>query len=506
MKSGVLASLLVILTLLVAPPAVAAPIELVILHVNDWDKLDGVDGAGGAARIVSTVGRERADAVARGAATLTTFGGDMISPSLLSGFDKGAHMIALANRVGFDAAVFGNHEFDFGPRALAPRLKESNFPWIASNISTRGEPGFPGAARTMVLDRGGVRIGLIGLTTPETAVASSPGPNLAFEEPVEAALRLVPELLEQGAEIVIALTHQDLARDRALLAAVPQIDIVLGGHDHLGVAFYDGRDVILKAGAQGGHVGRLSVSLERIEGRDGSRIVWRPAMALLDTRAVAPEPATAAEVDRLLASLDAELDRPIGVTSVELDTRRAAVRGGETLFGNLVADAMREATESDIAVTNGGGIRGDAIYPAGTELTRRTVLTELPFGNKTVKLRVSGDTVRAALEHAVSGVEDGAGRFLQVSGLHFAYDPTAPVGERVREVTVAGRALDVDARYTLATNDFLAAGGDGYTMLTDATRIIDAASARLLTAQVIATIEARGGISGAPQGRIRRLE
>jgi 5'-nucleotidase / UDP-sugar diphosphatase len=496
-------------SVLIARSAVAEPLELVILHVNDWDRLEPVDGAGGAAKIVSAIRRERADAIADGAETLTTFGGDMISPSLLSSFDKGAHIITLANRMGFDAAVLGNHEFDFGPRPLAARIKESNFPWLSANITNKGEIGFPGAKRKIVKEIGGYKIGIIGLTTVNTPVASSPGPTLGFEDTIAIATAMATEMKAEGVDLIIALSHQDFSEDRDMLRAVPDIDVVLGGHDHWAVALFDGRQVVLKAGSQGSLIGRLKLFIDRKEsaGGDGQgRVVWTPDISLISTRDVAPDPATATEVSGLLAKLDAELDKPVGPAGVDIDTQRVSVRGRETVFGNIVADAMRKATESDIAVTNGGGIRGDTSYPRGTELTRRTILTELPFGNRTLKLRVTGTMIQEMLENAVSDVENGAGRFLQISGFKFTYDPTAPSGQRVRDVTVAGKALVPGASYTLATNEFLARGGDGYAMLAEVPRIIDLASARLTVNQVIDAIEAAGTATGSVEGRIKTVE
>ena len=141
------------------------------------------------------------------------------------------------------------------------------------------------------------------------------------------------------------------------------------------------------------------------------------------------------------------------------------MRTGETNFGDLLADALRAATGADVALTNGGGIRGDTTYPAGTELTRKDILTELPFGNVTVLAEVTGTDLLAALENGVSQVEDTAGRFPQVSGLGFTYDPAAPAGSRIVEVTVGGAPLDPARTYRLATNDYLLGGGDGYASL-----------------------------------------
>jgi 5'-nucleotidase / UDP-sugar diphosphatase len=147
-------------------------------------------------------------------------------------------------------------------------------------------------------------------------------------------------------------------------------------------------------------------------------------------------------VARWEATLDQELGQVVGVAEVELDTRRAKVRSEETSFGALVADALRSATGGDLALTNGGGIRGDRTYPIGTKLTRKDILTELPFGNVTVLTAITGSDLLAALENGVSQVEDGAGRFPQVSGMSFNYDAGRPPGSRVVEVTVGGAPLD----------------------------------------------------------------
>ena len=138
-----------------ANPAHAEPLTVTFVHVNDWDRMEPDEGRGGAARIATVVRAERARAQANGALAVVTFGGDMISPSVLSGIDRGAHMIDLANAIGFDVAVPGNHEFDFGPEVLRERLAESGALWLASNLEYRGRPGFPGT------NGGGIRGGRV---------------------------------------------------------------------------------------------------------------------------------------------------------------------------------------------------------------------------------------------------------------------------------------------------------------------------------------------------------
>jgi len=484
--------------------ASAEPLSLTIVHVNDWDQMDGNRGTGGAGKIATVVKDERARAEADGGLAVVTFGGDMISPSLLSGIDKGAHMIDLANAVGIDVAVVGNHEFDFGPEVLQQRLSESKTRWLLGNVSYKGKAGFPGTASSWMIEQGGYKIGFIGLLTPETMLISSAGKDVAIAPMEDAGGKLAGELKEAGADIVIALTHDGLAADLNLLRAVKDIDVLLGGHDHLLTAWYDGRQVVMKAGSQGSHVAVLSLEIDRVEGRRGPKLVWTPSFDLASTANTEADPDVDAKVKVYKQRLDDELGQVIGTSSTELDTRRSSVRSGETAIGNLITDAMRAATNSDIAVTNGGGIRGDKQYPAGVKLARKDVLTELPFGNKTVKLSLSGAQLLEALETGVSQVENSKGRFAQVSGLTFTYDVAKPAGSRVKSVSVGGEPLDKAKTYTLATNDFMARGGDGYGVFRSAGVLIDAKSGTLMATQVINHIAAAGTIAPKIEGRITR--
>ncbi|MDE0057624.1 MAG: 5'-nucleotidase C-terminal domain-containing protein [Defluviicoccus sp.] len=487
-------------------PAAAQTLSLTIVHVGDWDRMEGRKGAGGAARIAAVVAEERARAEARGGHAIVTFGGDMISPSLMSGIDKGAHMVALADAIGFDIGVVGNHEFDFGTDVLRRRLSESRMTWLAGNVRYKGER-FPGAPATAMLEKDGFRLGVLGLVTADTPEISKPGEDVTFAPVVETGVALAKGLKRAGADLVVALTHDEVARDMELLGRSREIDILLGGHDHLLLARYDGRQAVMKAGSQGNHVAVLDLEIERRKNRAGAQIAaWTPSWRLRSTAGLAGDAAVAARVAGYRDRLDRDLGAVIGETRTTLDTRRVAVRAGETAFGNFVADAMRRATGSDIALLNGGGVRGDTVYPAGTAITRKLVLTELPFGNRTVKLRLTGAQLKAALESGVSQVERAAGRFPQVSGIAFAFDLRRPAGARIARVAVGGEPLDPRRSYTLATVDFLASGGDGYGVLRSAEMLIDARSGGLTAGQVIERIAASGTVAPAIEGRIVRQE
>ena len=493
LAAGVLAAALM------APVAALAEssARLTILHVNDVYQISPQRGAGGLAELMTLLKRERA----RAEYHLTTLGGDLISPSVMSGLTQGAQMVALMNAIGLDLAGFGNHEFDFGNDALKDRIAESEFTWLATNtLGADGAP-FGGAKASVMREVGDFKIGIFSLLTPETAHLSSPGPGVSFQ-PLEAvAEQTAASLRERGADIVVALTHLDIARDRALGRSAG-IDIILGGHEHDPIMFYEGGTLILKAGTDARYLAVADIALEKRESRGRTRVFMRPEWRLVSTAGVAPDPEVAALVKTYEDALNAELDVEVGTTSIDLDSRRATVRTRESAMGNLIADAIRERLGADIALTNGGGIRGDRTYPAGATLTRKDILTELPFGNVAVLIEITGAQLLAALENGVSRIADTAGRFPQVSGLSFAFDANLDPGQRVSDIRVGAEPLDPARTYRVATNDFIYAGGDGYAVLGQGRPTIDAAGGTLMATMVMDYIAQRGTVAPKVEGRI----
>jgi len=485
--------------LLVLPLGAAAePTKITFLHVNDVYEISPKQGQGGFAELMTLLQAERAGAQH----SITTFGGDLISPSVMSGLTKGAQMIELMNAIGADVAVPGNHEFDFGPDIAAQRIGEAKFPWLGTNVL--GADGKPAAGMTDVytVKAGEFTVGFFGLLAPETDTLSSPGPDIHFAPVAETAQAAVSKLQEMGADVIVALTHLDMATDIALARDVKGITAILGGHDHDPAAWLAGRVPILKAGYDAHHLGVLDLSVEWVESRGKKKLQVVPTWRLTSTAGVAPDAGIKAIVDKHNAKLDEELNVPVGKVAVLLDSQRASVRSKETNIGNLIADAMRKAVAADIAITNGGGIRGDRTYEAGSVLTRKDVLTELPFGNVTVLLELSGADVKAALENGVSEVEKMAGRFPQVSGLTFSYDPSAPVGARIDAVKIGGAPLDPAKTYRVATNDYMAGGGDGYAAFKNGKALIDASGAKLMATTVMDYIAANAPVAPEVEGRI----
>ena len=478
-----------------ATVALAEKVNLRFVVASDTDTMSENDGRGGLARLASVVKAERA----KGGNVMFVFPGDLLSPSILAGFDKGKHMIDLLNIAPPDILVPGNHEYDFGPEVFIERMREGNFTKLATNTMMDGKP-IPGFETQILKTYGDLKVGFIGITTDQTPVLSSPG-NITFSNSVETATTATAELREKGADVVVAIVHtaQNIDFDLMYRAGA---DIVLSGHDHTLHVFFDGRRALVESKEEAEYVTVMDVAFDIGESRGRRRVRWWPNWQIIDTATVTPDPDVAAKVKAYEDTLSAELDVEIGVAEVELDSRRASVRGGETALGNLIADGMREAVDADVAITNGGGIRGDKEYAAGTELTRRDVLTELPFGNRTVSFELTGAQIKELLENGVSAVEDGAGRFPHVSGMTVEVDLSAEPGSRVTTVTVNGQPIDDAATYTVATNDYMGGGGDGYAAFEQGTPVIDAVTGDLMANDVMSFIREAGTISPAPEGRI----
>jgi 2',3'-cyclic-nucleotide 2'-phosphodiesterase (5'-nucleotidase family) len=480
-----------------AGPAARAA-RVTFLHVNDVYQLEPQQGRGGYAELSTLLRRERA----RAPHALTTVGGDFLSPSALAPLTKGAHVVELFEALGVTHVVPGNHELDFGPEPLVARTEESDFAWLAANLrDAEGRPLGAMAASDLV-DAGGVRVGLFGLITAETEALSRPGPGLRFLDPVETAAAVVADLRERGADVVVALTHLSLAEDRRVAREVPGVSLILGGHEHEPIAVEQDGTLILKAGqdARWLLVARLDVTVRQDE--RGRRVDVVPGWTMEPVHRVRPDRRVARLVDRWNAVLAERLGEPIGRTAVELDTRQHVVRGRESAFGDLVADALRERFGADAAITNGGGIRGGALRPAGSVLTAGDVRAELPFDNVAVLLEVTGAELGAALEHGLGGLPRLEGRFPQVSGLVVRFDPARPAGGRLVSVEIGGRPLDPAATYRLATNDYLAEGGDGYAALAEARRLVDERGGELVSSLVAERIRAAGEIAPVAEGRL----
>jgi len=288
-----------------------------------------------------------------------------------------------------------------------------------------------------------------------------------------------------------------MAADRALAAATGP-DVILGGHEHEPLIAEEGKTLITKAGSDA----RYLVQVDLWVARDGP-LVERSWTFREVSRRVPPDPAVEALVQGYARRLEGDLDVVVGRTAADLEARSGRLTTGETNLGDFVADAMRERLQSEVALINGGAIRGNRTLPAGP-LTRRDVGELLPFANVVMKLEMTGRELSRALEHGLAQADHQGGGFLQVSGVRLVWDPTRPAGARIVRAEVGGRPLADAAVYTVAVLDYLYRGGDGFTEFGRAKALVSRESGPQLGDLVLDAIARHGTIAPVMDGRIRR--
>ena len=318
-------------------------------------------------------------------------------------------------------------------------------------------------ATTILTTSNGVKVGIIGLVEREwLETINSLPPHLVYKSASTTAKELVPGLREQGAEIVIAITHQREPNDNKLAEKTPEglIDIILGGHDHFYQHTIINGTSVLRSGTD-------FKQLSYIEGRrrqDGSK-KWDLHIVQRDiVKAITPDPEMQALSDKITASLKSKLEKPLGYTATPLDARFTTVRLKESNLGNFVCDLMRFHYNGDCVLMASGTIRGDQIYPPGV-LRVKDLLNCFPFEDPCVVLKVTGKALYEALENSVSAYPALEGRFPQVSNITFEFDPDKPPDHRINWVQVGGKPLDNEKEYTLVTRGYMGRGKDGFDSL-----------------------------------------
>lgn len=499
LRSTVIGLLAVMLALGLAGPwaRAAEPIHVTFLHFNDVYELLPATGKGGLAEAATIVRNQRVKNIN----TIVTFGGDLLSPSVMSGLTRGSQMIDMLNGIGVDYATLGTHEFDFGPTTLRQRMAESDFIWLATSVSEDDGTPFGGGAATAIRRVGPFTIGFFSVLSTDTSTRSNPGSNVHFMGPVLAAQGAVKALRDHGVDVIVALTHEPVADDKTLIDKVPGIDLVLGGDDHEPMTVQENGVSIIKAGHDAEFLAVVDMTLDKVDGKTTVNV----ASHLVPTLGAKPNAALMKKIDGYNADFAEELAAPLATLDTDLDSRAAIVRNSESTMADLIAEALRSETGADVAIINGGGIRGDRLYTAGTTLIRKDVQSELPFANLAVEIELTGQQIHDALENGVSLIQDKAGRFPQVDGLAYTFNPDRPAGKRIVSVTVAGTPLDLKKTYKVATNDFMSSGGDGYTMMADAKRL-DGGAEKLVSDIVTDYFISKGHIGQRPDGRIREVK
>jgi len=489
-----------------APAPAAGVLKIHLIWTNDLHGHIAPEGArfmnpnfppplGGAASAAAYIKRVRAEAAAAGEEVLLVDVGDMFQGTPVGTKTQGTSVIEYFNSIGYDLAVPGNHDFDLGRRNTERLARLSRFPWLCANLVEKDSGKVVDWCRpTLMLDRGGVKIGVIGIITPGTAGMSFPAniEGLEFLPMAETVAKYRDELKAQGARLIFLAIHEGLPFDLAeaqrrrtesteedapqaqrsigtyggqgldgLVAAVPGIDFAVGGHTHRGYnePLVDpvNHTVCFESYGNGSSLGHAILEIDR---GTGGLIGWRGphdtgVLVSLFEDEIWPDEATRQIIQPWVEKTDAEMNRVVGRLAVNLPRGGA----GNNLVGNLVTDAMRAQFKADLAIQNLGGLRADM---RSGDITARDVFNVLPFGNELVVAKIPGELLLTLFERKVAGTSGG----ICVSGAQVVFNPDRPDGQRLCALTIGGQPIDAARVYTVVLTNYLMEGNSGLGMLT----------------------------------------
>jgi len=435
--------------------------KIVIVHTNDLHGNLEPDskGRGGLARIATLLAQVRAENPA--GSVLYIDCGDIAQGTPLSNTFQGEPMFAALNVMKPAVGTIGNHEFDWGIEALHKMTSHARYPLVASNI-VDGKGRRPFKPFVVLRTTDGAGVGVIGLISPDTpnVVKAGNTGDYQFLDPATAVRQLLPQMRKQGAEFIVAVTHQGLDADKQLAIDVPQINVIVGGHSHdkTVVAARSGhRTYITQADKYGRFVGIVEMTVDR---RTDQVIGFESKLVEInDKSALAADPKIQAVIDKYNVKVKPLMGQLVGKTNVDMPKKYAEGQLDAPL-GNVISDALRSKTGADVAVYNWGGIR-DENLPGG-DVTRGTIYRILPFDDQVVRLDLKGSDLLELMSQGLLGKEGP----LQMSGVQVTANLAA---KKILEVKVGGRVVDPNATYTVATTEFLAGGGDSCKALTQGT-------------------------------------
>ncbi|KQZ86961.1 multifunctional 2',3'-cyclic-nucleotide 2'-phosphodiesterase/5'-nucleotidase/3'-nucleotidase [Mesorhizobium sp. Root157] len=497
MKKFVAIAALSASTLGLSAGASFADYTLNILHINDWhsriesnNKFESTCSAeeetkgeciGGAARLVTAIAEQRKKLEGQNVILLN--GGDNFQGSLFYTTYKGKAEAEFLNLMKFDAMTVGNHEFDDGEDALAPFLDVIKFPVLSANVQASAAAKVGDRIKpSVVLEIGGQKIGIVGAVTTETPEIASPGPNITIEDDVKTITAEVEKLKAEGVNKIIALTHVGYPRDKEMIARIPGVDVVVGGHTHSLLSNTDDKAEgpyptmvdnpddykvpVTQAASYSKYLGEFKVVFD-----DNGVVKEASGDPIYLDKSITPDQAVLDRIKELGAPIEELKGKLVGESTAPIDGSREACRARECEMGNLVSDAVLDRVKDQgvtIVFTNGGGLR--ASIDQGP-VTMGEVLGVLPFQNTIATFQIGGKDIVAALENGVSQLEDGAGRFAQVAGLKYSFDKSAAPESRIKSVEVMDNGnwvpIDPSKDYLVASNNYVRQGGDGYKIFAD---------------------------------------
>lgn len=471
--------------------------EVTLVHFNDTYTLEAVKRGkqGGIDRVATVLERYKAPP------PFILFSGDAFGSGSKSMFMMGKQMVAGFNKLGVNVAVVGNHEFDFGYPNAVDRIAESKFNWLGANLMQRDGKAIPKVGTYDVYTWHGVKIGVVGLVDNWVNVTSA-REDLSYKDFIPVAKEALQEFKKQNVDLAIALTHMDLENDRKLANEVKGFDLILGGHDHHPIEEKVNGAMLWKSGSDFMHLGIFRIKILS----SGEKQIMARLQSINDK--IEPQPAMQAfvktqlkEYEQKMADMGAQV---LATTLVELSAKRADVRSKEGPLGNLIADAIKDNQKSDIAIMNGGGIRSDFVYPKG-KITLKDAAAILPFPNIVVTIKMTGAQIKEALEFASRKLPDQNGGFLHVAGLKYKVDSKKEVGNRVNDIQVNGKPINMEQSYKVGTNDYIAGGGDGYDIMKKTTQLTKSQNGKSLLQVFADYLKSQKKIESVELGRIQKI-
>lgn len=426
-----------------------------LIYFNDAHEISPVTNEygerGGVARLKTVL--DNIDSTHKN--SIWIFGGDLAGGSLFGSFYHGFPMVDAFNQMPIDYANFGQHDFDFGTTVSHKLVSGSRFQWFTSNIVDQNGQSFSGLPTFIVKEINGIRVGLIGLT--DAMNTTTPDKEVIQLDLLEAAKKALSELNTNTPDFIVAVTQTSFETNQLLLEKLPQLDAILTEEvsEYLTDIKYIGNRPVISVCGNLGSVAQLILQKNK-RGKSVSVKVYT-----VDSN-VEENPQLKQLQHYYQQQLDSNLNTIIAQTTVDLDAGISSdfsCRWKESNLGNLITDAYRYYFETDISVINGGGIRANILTG---NVTERDIRAVLPFANSIVKAELSGKEIQNLLEQGVSEVEKRAGRFLQISGARYSYNPKQAPGKRITQITIGGKILDPEDTYSVALPEFILLGGDSF--------------------------------------------
>ena len=479
----------------VAFNASAAPTKTRVLYFSSFPEIMQPAGKPGLAELATAIQLE----TARNSDIFFIHGGASLGPSVFGAMDNGAHMVDILNALNPSVMAIGKRDFSYGYDNFVLNALSASFPMVTSNLTdTQTKGPIDATYPSYMLQASDISIGVIALTSAN-AISEYGATQAQLLEPITATKDAAAALRDEGAGAIILLADTDFD-DLSALRADGTVDVIFYTHNFNNPQSLDRQGELQTEGALDGKI--IAVDFWFEAGADGSPKLTT-STELLPLSSYRKDPAVANIITDYRTRLDQLLGPGIATVTKQFDTLRNNVRSRENAFANLIVDALRERVSADIALLNGGTIRGNVHYTVGHQISRGDIQRELPFGGRSALVRMTGADVQATLEHGVDCGLRADGCFVQVGNLQVTLDSRKPKGERIISILVGGDPIEPDRYYSVATSDFMAQGNDGYEYIGKAEKIFGPGTNRVIWNVVVEYIERKGEAAPVLEGRIR---